>query len=155
LEATTADVPGIVNEMAPYRRWLDPLLDDAYAQAEKDKDPRKQLHASLALLPTDASQVKYLYDRLLKGQPQEVIVIRKTLLDHRQELTESLWTLVENQKNDQDQRFRAACALAVFAHNDPRWKKASPDVAGTLVVQKPFVIAQYTGALKGAGKWLI
>src|SRR5262245_20546196 len=32
LEATTADVPGIVKDMASYRRWVDPLL-----QAEKDQ----------------------------------------------------------------------------------------------------------------------
>ena len=65
------DVPGIVKDMAPYRRWLDPLLREAYAQAEKDKDPRKQLHASLALLPVDPGQVDYLYGRLLKGKPRK------------------------------------------------------------------------------------
>ena len=55
LDANTSEVPAIVADMAPYRRWLDPLLHDAYAQAEKDKDRRKQLHASLALLPVDAN----------------------------------------------------------------------------------------------------
>ena len=155
LEATTADVPGIVKDMAPYRRWLDPLLHEAYAQAEKDNDPRKQLHASLALLPVDSGQVEYLYGRLLKGEPQEVIVIREALSDHKQDLTERLWTLLENPKNDQDQRFRAACALAAFAPDDPRWEKVSGDVAATLVIQKPFVIAQWTDALKGVGRWLI
>src|SRR5262249_9719787 len=66
LEATTADVPGIVAEMAPYRRWLVPLLQDAYAQAEANQDARKQLHASLALLPGDAGQVDFLYGRLVR-----------------------------------------------------------------------------------------
>src|SRR5262249_29524409 len=51
--------------------------------------------------------------------------------------------------------FRAGCALAVFAPDDPRWGKVSGDVAATLVFQKPFVIAQWTEALKGAGRWLI
>src|SRR5262249_34303364 len=40
LESTTADVPGIVREMKPYRRWVDPLLRDASSQAEKDNDAR-------------------------------------------------------------------------------------------------------------------
>ena len=148
-------MPGIVKDMAPYRRWVDPLLHEAYAQAEKDNDPRKQLHASLALLPVDSGQVEYLYGRLLKGEPQEVVVIREALSATRQDLTERLWTLLENPKNDQDQRFRAACALAAFAPDDPRWEKVSGDVAATLVIQKPFVIAQWTEALKGVGRWLI
>src|SRR5262249_4356734 len=29
LESTTTDVPGIVKDMAPYRRWVDPLLQEA------------------------------------------------------------------------------------------------------------------------------
>jgi formylglycine-generating enzyme required for sulfatase activity len=154
LEATTADVPGVVQDMAPYRHWLDPLLQNAYAQAGQENDPRKRLHASLALVPVDSRQVEYLCERLLKADPQEVIVIRGALSDHKQDLTERLWTLLENPKNDQDQRFRAACALAAFAPDDPRWGKAGGDVAATLVVQQPFVIAQWTGALKGVRRWL-
>jgi len=49
LESTTADVPGIIKAMKPYRRWVDPLLQDAYAQAKNEGDARKQLHASLGL----------------------------------------------------------------------------------------------------------
>jgi eukaryotic-like serine/threonine-protein kinase len=155
LESTTADVPGIVKDMAAYRRWVDPLLQDAYAQAEKRKETRKQLHASLALLPVDAGQVDYLCRRLLKAQPEEVTVIREALSIHKQALTERLWTLLENPKNDQDQRFLAACALATFSPDDLRWEKASPDVAAMLVMQKPFVIAQWTNALKHVGHWLV
>jgi formylglycine-generating enzyme required for sulfatase activity len=155
LESTTADVPGIVKDMAPYRRWLDPLLQESYAQAEKGHDPRKQLHASLALLPVDAGQVEYLLSRLLQGQPQEVLVIREALSPHKQELTERLWILLENSKNDQDERLRAACTLAAFAPDDPRWKQASGDVAAILVIQKTFFLAQWTEALQGVRPWLL
>ena len=155
LEATTSDVPAIVKDTASYRRWLDPLLHESYAQAEKDNDRRKQLHASLALLPVDSGQVDYLYGRLLQAEPEELVVIRAVLQRRKQDLTERLWRLLENPKNDQDQRHRAACALATFAPDDPLWEKVSDYVAGTLVIQKPFVIAQWTKALKDAGKWLI
>ncbi len=156
LESTTADVPGIVKDMAGYRRWIDPLLKDAYAQAETENDPRKHLHASLALLPVDAGQAEYLYGRLLKGEPQEVMVIRDGLLvGHKAELTERMWTLLENSKGDWNERFRAACALSAFAPDDARWEKSSSDVAGMLAMQKPFVIAQWTEALKGVGRSLM
>src|SRR5262249_8829995 len=93
--------------------------------------------------------------RLLQGQPQEVLVIREALENHKLDLTERLWALLENRQNDQDQRLRAACALALYTPDDSRWEKVSGDVAATLVVQKPFVMAHGRGALRGAGKWLI
>ena len=65
LDAEIAQMPDIINQMEDYRRWTDPLLRDAYAEAEragkeadteaeKLKQARKQLHASLGLLPVDA-----------------------------------------------------------------------------------------------------
>src|ERR1019366_1944343 len=74
LRAETTQVPNIVADMPPYRRWLNPLLHEAQAQAVKDNEPRKQLHASLALLPVDGTQVAYLKDRLLDAAPNEVLV---------------------------------------------------------------------------------
>src|SRR5262249_16511669 len=64
LDANTLDVPIIVKDMRGYRRWLDPLLRDASQKAEVADEPRKRLHASLALLPVDDGQVVYLYLRL-------------------------------------------------------------------------------------------
>jgi formylglycine-generating enzyme required for sulfatase activity len=155
LEANTADVPGIVKEMVPYRRWLDPLLRDALAKPKNVNDPRTQLHASLALLPVDSGMVVYLYGQLLKAPPQEIIVIREALFEHKHALTEPLWTILENPKAGRDQRLRAACALASYAPDDPRWKKVRGDVAATLVSQEPFTIAQWTNALQPGEKWLI
>jgi formylglycine-generating enzyme required for sulfatase activity len=155
LEASTKELPGIVKDLPPFRRWLDPLLDEAYRQAERVHDPRKQLHASVALLPAHSGHIEYLYDRLLAEQSQEVVVIRAALSDHKLVLAPRLWALLEDPKKDQDQRFRAACALAAFAPDDPRWQKASADAAATLVIQKPFVIAQWTDAFKDVGHWLI
>lgn len=152
-DANITQVPGIVNEMNGYRAWTDPLLRDEKEKAAND--PRKQLHASLALLPVDAGQMDYLYERLLTGEPQEVVVIREALSGHKDDLTERLWALLENPKNDQERRLRAACALAIFAPDDVRWEKVGPDVAATLVNQEPFVIAQWANALKGAGRWLL
>ncbi len=155
LESTTADAPAVVADMAPYRRWVDPLLRESYTQAEQNNDARRQLHASLALLPVDAGQVNYLYERLLTGDPTDLVVIREVLAPHSVELTGRLWELLENPAEDQDRRLRAACALAVFAPDDSRWENVGRDVAATLVIQKPFAIAAWTDALKGAGRWLI
>jgi formylglycine-generating enzyme required for sulfatase activity len=75
LESPTTDAPEIINSMRPYRRWADPLLREAYAEAERDGNARRQLHASLALLPVDPDQGQYLKERLAEvsapGAPAE------------------------------------------------------------------------------------
>jgi serine/threonine protein kinase len=139
--STTPGVLDTVADMAPYRRWVDPLLREAYNQAEASHDAHKQLHASLALLPRDAGQVDYLYDRLLNAQPHELPVIRDALLGHKDDLTDRLWTVLGDPKGDADQRLRAACALAAYDPDNPRWEKVSGDVAAKLVTENPLVLA--------------
>src|SRR5207247_4850956 len=90
LRAPTEDVPAAVADMASYRRWLDEPLRQAYAEAQAKGDTRKQLHASLALLPVDAGQVEYLYGRLLTAEPQEILVLREELRPHAGALAERL-----------------------------------------------------------------
>jgi hypothetical protein len=141
LDANTNEVPGIVQDMAPYRRWLDPLLHDAQAQAEKDNDRRKQLHASLALLPVDATQVEYLYGRLLEAGPGEVPVIRDALTPHKEPLVEKLWAVVESPEKDNDsQRLRAAAALAKYDPESEKWAKLKlQEAVGNDLVSVPAV----------------
>jgi serine/threonine protein kinase/formylglycine-generating enzyme required for sulfatase activity len=140
LDANTNEVPSIVADMAPYRRWLNPLLHDAPVQAEKDA--RKRLNVSLALLPVDATQVEYLYGRLLDVEPHEVPVIRDALSGYRDLLVERLWKVLGNTQDDPGHRLRAACILANF---DPRgdaqgerWQNASQFVTRQMLaaVQK-------------------
>jgi hypothetical protein len=134
LDANTADVPIIVQDMESYRRWIDPLLRDAYHEAEVSKDERRQLHASLALLPADAAQVKYLYDRLLDAEPHEVKVIRDALSPHKDELLDNLWAAAEKpEKGKETQRLRAAAALATYDRETDKWAKVQQAVANDLV----------------------
>ncbi len=88
LDANTNDVPTIVQEMASYRPWLNPLLETDFAQAETSKDARKQLHVGLALLPVNTNLallpankwlVDYLCGRLLDADPYEIPAICTTL----------------------------------------------------------------------------
>ena len=87
------ETPAVVKDMAPYRRWVDPLLREAYRRAEEQNDARKQLHASLALLPIDGTQVAYLEGRLLQAEPHEVPVIGDALAPRKDELLEKLWAV--------------------------------------------------------------
>jgi tetratricopeptide (TPR) repeat protein len=134
LEASTTEVPGIVKEMAAYRRWLDPLLRDAYQEAEAGKDARKQLHASLALLPVDSGQKEYLYNRLLNADVQEVPVLRAVLAPYKDAFVDRLWVVFEQPARGQEQqRLRAACALATYDAEAKRWAAVQDTLAFDLV----------------------
>ena len=81
LDADTPQVPEIVGAMRDYRRWVDSSLR---SELEKASDSsRQKLHASLALLPVDASRVDYLFNRLLSATPSELPVLRDALKIHQ------------------------------------------------------------------------
>jgi hypothetical protein len=119
LDAETPQVPDIVEAMAGYRNWTDPLLRDQYQKAKANS--QRQLHASFALLPGDATQVEFLYQRLLDAQPHRVPVIRDALAPHKEELADKLRAVVEQpEKGKEPQRLRAAAALAMY-DPDSQW----------------------------------
>ncbi len=77
----------------------------------------------------DATQVDYLYGRLLDAEPQEVPVIRDALAPHKDDLLDKLWAVVETpEKGKESQRLRAAAALAKYDPESERWAKAKRPV---------------------------
>jgi formylglycine-generating enzyme required for sulfatase activity len=147
LTADTAQAPAIIGEISEYRKWADPPLREEYDQAAANS--RQQLHASLALLPVDASQVDYLYLRLLDAAPGEVPVIRDALAPHKEELVEKLWAVVERPGKDKaQQRLRAAAALAKYDPESEKWAKCSPLVVRDLVRENPFSLGQWSEAYR-------
>jgi hypothetical protein len=149
LDANTADVPTIVKDMRAYRRWLDPLLHESYDQAEKANDRPKHLHISLALLPVDASQVDYLYGRLLDAEAREVAVIRDALVPQKDQLVDRLWAVVETPETGKEsQRLRAAAALAKYDPESDKWAKCGPLVVNDLVRENSIFLGQWTEAYR-------
>jgi eukaryotic-like serine/threonine-protein kinase len=115
LKAETAQVPAIIGELADYRQWADPLLGEENDKAAASSRPK--LHVSLALLPVNAGQVAYLYDRLLDAEPWEVPVIRDALLPHKDALLDKLWAVAKKpERGKEAQRLRAAAALVKYVH---------------------------------------
>ncbi len=156
LDANTAEVPAIVQDMAAYRRWLGPLLRDGMQAAEAHQDARQQLHASLALLPVDATQVAYLLRRLLDAAPHEVPVIRDALAPHQETLRNKLWAVVETpEKGRESQRLRAASALAKYDPDDEKWTAASVFVVNDLVLENSVFLGQWSEAFRSVKNRLL
>src|SRR5262249_49851799 len=120
-----------VAELGPYRGRADPLLRGQRAKATAGS--RQELHASLALLPVDPAQTDYLYERLLTAEPPEVPVLRDALTAYRRQLVPRLWQDFRPPPGAEAQRLRAACALAAYDPDDPRWEEHAGPVVRDLV----------------------
>jgi len=133
LDADTPQVPDIVGAMRDYRPWVDSSLRSELE--ERLDDSRQKLHASLALLPVDATQVDYLFNRLIKikDSPSELRVLRDALQTHRSTLTPKLWTVLETAKPGDAGLLPAASALASYDPDNARWESAGGKVSRALV----------------------
>jgi serine/threonine protein kinase/formylglycine-generating enzyme required for sulfatase activity/tetratricopeptide (TPR) repeat protein len=146
LDADTAQVPDIVVAMRDYRRWVDPAL-----KSELEKAPagsRQKLHASLALLPVDATQVDYLFDRLCKAGPGELTVLRDVLKTHRSTLIPRLWNVLESAKPADASFLPTASALASYEPGNAKWDSISGKAAQALLSVNPVYLGPWLDALR-------
>ncbi len=143
--AETSEVPYIVKQLSGYRRWADPELVQVLQSTGNQS--REHLHASLALLPVDATQVDYLFNRLLTATPSELPVLRDALESHRVPLIPKLWAALESAKPGDPSLLRAASALARFAPIDTKWEAESGKVAQALVSVNPVLLGSWLEAL--------
>ena len=142
----TPDVPAIVKQLSGYRRWADPQL--SACGTERRRQSREHLHASLALLPVDASQVDYLFNRLLTATPSELPVLRDALKPHRSTLTPKLWTVLESAKPGDASLLPAASALASYDPDNARWEAVGGKVAQALVSVNSVFLGPWLEALR-------
>ena len=147
LGAATEDVPEIVRAMGPYRRWVDARLQSAYASAVASHDSRRQLHASLGLLPVSRGQAGYLRDRLLTATPQELFVIRDALKPEAAEVSPWLWRVAQDQNRLPDERLRAACAGGLRTGR-PTLARVCGELAPRLAGEPGLVFARWAEALR-------
>jgi formylglycine-generating enzyme required for sulfatase activity len=146
--APMAEVPQIVADLDHYRRWADPQLHRL--MDETKPSTREHLKAALALLPVDAAPLDYLCDRLLKADADEVPVLRQFLQEHQEELTPRLQAILTDRTKTTDERFGAACALAVYDPDNPCWAGVCGDITARLVKENPLVLGKWLEILRPA-----
>jgi serine/threonine protein kinase/formylglycine-generating enzyme required for sulfatase activity/tetratricopeptide (TPR) repeat protein len=146
LNADTPQVSDIIGAMREYRPYLDGLLRTELEKAPKGS--RRELHASLALLPVDSTQVDYLFDRLVNDEDGELPVVRDALQTHRAALIPKLWTILERAKPGDARLLPAASALASYAPDDSKWEAAGDKVARALVAVDAILLGSWIEALR-------
>jgi serine/threonine protein kinase/formylglycine-generating enzyme required for sulfatase activity len=156
VRAETVQVPLILKEFAPYRRWGVPLLIEEREKAEQGS--RGRVNISLALLPSDPGEADVLLDRALLNDPADFAVLRDELFAHRSRLVERLWTLLENPATDRQKRVATGLLLAKFVPaaaaaaadlGNEGWKKNAPFLAGELLDTAVRDTGRYEALLQG------
>jgi formylglycine-generating enzyme required for sulfatase activity len=151
--AETAEVSRLVAELREYQPWAHPLLAQELAQTSLS--PKKRLHVCLVLAEWEDTQVEYLTTALLKAKADDFPVIRDALGHYQASVTPPLWDTLQNSTIDLDQRFRAACALASFDSNNPKWDRFGDTIAGKLVLEPPLFFAKWTQILRPVRRVLV
>jgi serine/threonine protein kinase/formylglycine-generating enzyme required for sulfatase activity len=147
VSAETTEVPRLVEQLGPFRRWADARLV-RHAQQAPD-DSKAHLNASLAMVRVSRDPVEFLYQRLLSAGPTELPVIRKALLPYKDGLIERLWKVVEQPgKGIDGQRLGAAAALAAYDPSSPRWDQVGEPVAVDLVGVPAVHVAAWKDSLR-------
>ena len=150
LHARTNDVPGIIEQMAPFRRWVDPLLKRIAADPVTHSNRDAQLAVQMALLPEDPMQIGPIVDQLLTtSQPQNLAVIIQAVSPSWQVVGEQLWKQVEDAAPEHVAlRLRAAAALATCDPDNPRWQPVSPSIVDLIIDQEPTVLLYWSNVFQ-------
>ncbi len=124
-QLTSADVdqlPASLRQVDRYYGWAGSgLFALASGTAGTLEERRTQLHARLALVSRDASQVEPLLEELLTNHVSYVGVIRVQLQPYRIQFEDKLWELLRDGTAAPARRFRAGLALASIS------QQADPD----------------------------
>jgi serine/threonine protein kinase/formylglycine-generating enzyme required for sulfatase activity len=144
--ASTTDVPALVRQVEGYRRWANPRLRTLIRNS--DDTSREKLHASLALLPVDDTQLPFLEKHLLEATPSELPVIRDALKPHRSTLLPKFWSVLESAQPGDVSLLPAASALADYDTTGPRWESVGDKVAQALVAVNSVFLGSWLTALR-------
>ena len=145
-QAEIDQVPAIIKDLQAYGSIAEPKLRQLREDAQATS--KQRLHASLALVRHDAKQIPFLTEQLLTATPQQLVVIRLALADHRAEATARLWEVLSDVNANGSKRLPAAGALATLDTNNPQWPAIGEQVARELVLQDAHLLDQWIAVFR-------
>ncbi len=148
--AQVAELPEIIADLQPYRRWAKPLLEASARESDAARDASKLLRCNLALLSVDATYLEPIYEELLRCPDDVFPIVRDALAKQlaSEDLSSRLWRVASSRSSTDAQQLRAACALASYAPDDERWSGVADQVANQLVVSSQVLPQAWVKALQ-------
>ncbi len=142
LIAKPGAVLGAAEQVAAYRWWTESRLTRITAQPpQTPEDRRRALHARLALIHHDPTQVQPLKEVLLNVEDWQYFrEIREALGPFQDEISSELWNSLHDASSSggDSRRFRAALALAAYEPQATQWTVADQRfIVEQLVAENP------------------
>jgi eukaryotic-like serine/threonine-protein kinase len=124
--------------------------------ADPNRSAKERLHAGLALLPYAKAHDDYLFEQLLRAEPDELKVFGERLRSRRADFLDRLWAVASDETTDKKRKLRAGCALAALDSGNARWQALASDIAGSLVLdENRFHLERWLDALRPVSKSLL
>ena len=135
INATTAELPGIVEEAQGCEAYVVPLLQMPEPSARRTElTQRRELHRRLATFGLGGEQPAELLDAILIAPPASFSSINSMLARRDNLATEPLWAMLSDGNEASSRRLRAMAVLAKYSPKDERWRKLIP-AAATLLLE--------------------
>ncbi|MFM8213543.1 MAG: protein kinase domain-containing protein, partial [Pirellula sp.] len=128
----TADFGKLADELKKLpamRAIVDPKLKAALEHTKDDSE--EHLKLSLALVPSDPTQIDYLVRRLQSAQASQVQLIVDQLRPYKYKILDSLWSAIEG--DNKAAWLPVAGALADYDPGNERWQSVAAKVSDNLV----------------------
>ena len=138
LDASTSELPGILNEAVPWQTWLvdrlaRPLDHDSAEPLTAAQRQRRQLHWQLSNVRLRGMVSDELFDLVLSAPAADLASITQ-IMDGRYRFPLSpLWQVLDDARESDARRLRAATVLAELDPAEQPWSTAAPTVARLLV----------------------
>jgi serine/threonine protein kinase len=129
----------IINEMKSCRLWIDPILENKLADAQKDGDKKWILRYKIALSPSHADKLNNLYSEIFPtksvtvygtyyrtSQEQELATI--ILQKYDPMFVQRMWDVVAEKRRNTSHRYFAADILWQLDPSNPRWAEIASNI---------------------------
>lgn len=133
-------------EVARLKDWTVPHLQRMIDSDDTSDGDR--LHARLVLLPLDDAQVTPLLEAMLTANVHEFEEVRNALDPYRAPIVPKLWERFLDAQAPGGERLRAACALAAYDADSPRWASVGEEVVGLWLRESDFSLGEWMQTLK-------
>jgi serine/threonine protein kinase len=145
LGAEIGRIPAILEQLDPFRSWVDPLLAARRREHLEDLSVQRRL----AMAFREPQDVATLEQWLLAVEDvDDMSVIRNVLGSRREQVAPSLWKVALDVQQPAAMRFRAACALAAYDPDHENWQHIGPFAAEQLLEQPLLLLDKWATLLQ-------
>ena len=157
--ARSASVPFLVENLRLSREDVLPRIQARLDRPEITAKERVRLQLALLTLNEHRPAHEVLYQLrqdMTESSAAEFLTVRRLLLPYAKQFTNDLWMLALHRADTSpDSRFRAQCALALYAPDSGHWEGISQDAVERLLAENTWDLPHWGEALRPVREFLL